>query len=427
MYPLHRAVSRRLSFAIAIVIAIWSALFYFAVMDEVNDEVDDALENYSEILMLRALRGETLPSESIGSNNEYFFREVSAGYAATHDAVRYEDREVYIKEKRETEPARVYTQIYRTHDGRYMELEVSVPTIEKRDLQEAIALWLTLLYVGLMLAVFTLNYIGLHRAMRPLHRLLTWLDHYRLGEKNPPLDNPTKISEFRRLNESATSTLARSELLHAQQRQFLGNASHELQTPLAICQNRIELLLDDEGLSEEQMGELLKIRRTLADLSRLNRSLLLLCKIEGGSFTERKPIAFADLLDHLLPDFRSAYPDTQTVADIDRASAPQPEMDESLAAALLTNLLRNAYVHNRPGGSVRIALKDNSLVVSNTGENDAPLDAEAIFCRFYHTPGRAASTGLGLPIVRAICERYGLRIEYSFEQDLHTFIVMQEN
>ncbi len=426
MYPLHQAVSRRLSLAIAIVIALWSALFYLAVMDEVNDEVDDALENFSEKLMLRALRGETLPSESLGSNNEYFFREVNAEYAATHDCVRYEDRNVYIKEKREMEPARVYTQIYRTHDGRYMELEVSVPTIEKRDLQEAIALWLILLYAGLILAVFTLNYLGLRRAMRPLHRLLTWLDRYRLGEKNEPLDNPTNISEFRRLNESATTTMARSERLHAQQRQFLGNASHEMQTPLAICQNRIELLLDEEGFSETQMGELLKIRRTLADLTRLNRSLLLLCKIEGGAFTERRPIRLVDLLEKILPDFRSAHPDTLTATDIDPKSAPTPEMDESLAAALLTNLLRNAYVHNRPGGSVRIALKNNSLVVSNTGETDAALDAEAIFDRFYHTPGRAASTGLGLPIVRAICEHYGLRIEYTFEQGMHTFTVSME-
>ncbi len=423
MKLLH-AISCRLSFAVAIVMAIWSVLFYMAVMEEVNDETDDALGDYAEVIMLRALRGEPLPDESTGSNNQYFLREVSPEYAAAHTHIRYEDRDVFIMQRREHEPARVLSQIFHTDDGGWMELEVSTPHIEKAELKEAIALWLVILYAGLALAVVALNYFSTHRAMRPLYRLLDWLDNYRLGEKNAPLDNPTRIEEFSRLNKAATSSMERNEKLHEQQRQFIANASHEIQTPLAICQNRLELLLEDEALSEQQMGEIISIRRTLNGLSRLNRSLLLLCKIEGGRFPNPTPVCFGNLLQRLLPDFQELYA-ARSVRTETRHSAEAPcwEMDESLAETLLNNLLKNAYVHNRPGGMVRICLGKHSLTVSNTGETDTPLDGEAIFNRFYHTPGRAASTGLGLPIVKAVCQRYGLKVAYRHEKRMHVFEV----
>lgn len=426
MKLLHVA-SLRLSLLASVVMALWSVLFYMVVMDEVNDETDDTLEDYAEVIMLRALRGEPLPKGSIGTNNQYFLHEVSENYAATQSHVRYEDRKVYIHEKQETEPARVFSQIYRTDDGRWMELEVSTPNIDKEDLKVAILLWLVVLYVSLIVVFFILNYWGMRRCMKPLYKLLQWLDNYRLGATNAPLDNNTVISEFRRLNEVVTRSTRRSEELHEQQRQFIGNASHEIQTPLAICQNRLEMMLDDDTLTEAQMGELLKVRHTLDHLSRLNRSLLLLCKIEGGQFLNHAPVDFAELLRRTLPDYEDFYGARQITTETRcEASAPRWEMDESLGSVLLTNLLKNAYVHNRPGGRVSIVMAEGRLSVANTGTTDEPLDEVAIFSRFYHTPGKSASTGLGLPIVRAICQRYGLQVSYRCEAGLHVFEVTAE-
>lgn len=423
MKLLH-VVTLRLSLLAAVIMALWSVLFYMVVMDEVNDETDDTLEDYAEVIMLRALRGEPLPGESSGSNNQYFLREVSPEYAATQVHVRYADRAVYIKEKRETEPARVFSQIYQTDDGRWMELEVSTPNIDKQDLKVSILLWLVVLYVSLLIVFFILNYWGMRRSTRPLYRLLNWLDHYRLGGTNAPLNNPTNISEFRQLNEVVIRSTHRNEELHQQQRQFIGNASHEMQTPLAICQNRLEYLLEDDTLTEAQMGEILKVRRTLDQLSRLNQSLLLLCKIEGGQFPNQSPIDFVQLLHRVLPDYEELYGTRQIRTETQCAdSAPCWQMDENLASVLLTNLIKNAYTHNRPGGTVRITLAAGRLRVANTGAEDVALDEQAIFSRFYHTPGKSTSTGLGLPIVRAICQRYNLRVDYHFEGGMHTFEV----
>lgn len=300
-------ISLRLSVIAAAVLAFWSVFFYFAIIDEINDEVDDSLENYAELIIMRSLAGEPLPTETSGSNNQYYLRDVSPEYAATHPHVRYEDRTVYIKEKREYEPARVISYIFRTDEGGFREVEVSVPSIEKTDLIEAIFYWLLFLYIAILLGFVLLNRIALKRCMRPLDILLKWLDDYRLGGTNLELNNPTSVTEFRKLNDSVARLMTRNEQQYEQQKLFIGNASHEMQTPLAICQNRIEMLLDDERLNEEQMGELLKIRNTLGALSKLNKSLLLLCKIENGQFSDVEPVDMDAVAEELMEEYKEVY------------------------------------------------------------------------------------------------------------------------
>ena len=99
--------------------------------------------------------------------------------------------------------------------------------------------------------------------MRPLYVLLHWLDGYQTGKRNKPLSNDTQITEFRKLNEAAIRYVERTEQMFEQQKQFIGNAAHEIQTPLAICRNRLEMLMEDDSLSEKQLEELMKTHQTL--------------------------------------------------------------------------------------------------------------------------------------------------------------------
>ncbi len=155
-------------------------------------------------------------------------------------------------------------------------------------MQEAILWWIVYLYLFLLLTILLVNVLVLHRTLRPLYALLRWFDSYTVGGKNAPLVNDTKVVEFRRLNEAANRYAERAESLFERQKQFIGNASHEMQTPLAICRNRLEMLVDDgSALTEAQLGEILKVQGTLDYLVRLNRSLLLLSKIENGQFPRR--------------------------------------------------------------------------------------------------------------------------------------------
>jgi len=415
----------RISLALIVVLTVWAGFFYMAVVEEVNDEVDDTLEDYSEGLIIRALSGEDMPTASNGSNNQYYLYEVSESYAASHPQITYRDEMVFITEKSETEPARVLITIFRTEDERYMELVVYTPTIEKLDLLRAILGWIIFLYVLLLLIILSINIWVFRKNMKPLYVLLKWLDTSQLGKKNEPLENTTKITEFRKLNAATMAFAERGEKLFEQQKTFIGNASHEMQTPLAICRNRLEMLMEDETLTEHQLNELIKTHQTLENLTRMNRSLLLLCKIENGQFADTRSVCLNDILTHYLDDYKEVYAYRNITVTVTTDSSFCVEMNDSLVSVLVTNLLKNSFVHNIDGGFIYIKITANTFEISNTGEK--PLDRERIFERFYQGQKKEGSTGLGLALVDSICKANHLKIDYTYVENRHIFTISKQN
>lgn len=415
----------RISLALIVVLTVWAGFFYMAVVEEVNDEVDDTLEDYSEGLIIRALSGEDMPTASNGSNNQYYLYEVSESYAASHPQITYRDEMVFITEKSETEPARVLITIFRTEDERYMELVVYTPTIEKLDLLRAILGWIIFLYVLLLLIILSINIWVFRKNMKPLYVLLKWLDTSQLGKKNEPLENTTKITEFRKLNAATMAFAERGEKLFEQQKTFIGNASHEMQTPLAICRNRLEMLMEDETLTEHQLNELIKTHQTLENLTRMNRSLLLLCKIENGQFVDTRSVCLNDILAHYLDDYKEVYAYRNITVTVTTDSSFCVEMNDSLVSVLVTNLLKNSFVHNIDGGFIYIKITANTFEISNTGEK--PLDRERIFERFYQGQKKEGSTGLGLALVDFICKANHLKIDYTYVENRHIFTISKQN
>lgn len=415
----------RISLALIVVLTVWAGFFYMAVVEEVNDEVDDTLEDYSEGLIIRALSGEDMPTASNGSNNQYYLYEVSESYAASHPQITYRDEMVFITEKSETEPARVLITIFRTEDERYMELVVYTPTIEKLDLLRAILGWIIFLYVLLLLIILSINIWVFRKNMKSLYVLLKWLDTSQLGKKNEPLENTTKITEFRKLNAATMAFAERGEKLFEQQKTFIGNASHEMQTPLAICRNRLEMLMEDETLTEHQLNELIKTHQTLENLTRMNRSLLLLCKIENGQFADTRSVCLNDILAHYLDDYKEVYAYRNITVTVTTDSSFCVEMNDSLVCVLVTNLLKNSFVHNIDGGFIYIKITANTFEISNTGEK--PLDRERIFERFYQGQKKEGSTGLGLALVDSICKANHLKIDYTYVENRHIFTISKQN
>lgn len=412
----------RLSMGVIVVLTAWAALFYVAMVDEINDEVDDTLEGYSDLIITRSLAGKELPSKDIGSNNQYYLREVDNAYAVSRNQISYTDSMVYIAEKNETEPARILTTIFRNEAGQYFELVVSIPTIEKKDLIEAIFYLVLTLYVALLLAIILINVWVFRKSMKPLYVLLRWLEDNRLGRKRTELRNPTNVTEFCQLNDAVNAYASHSEEVFEQQKQFIGNASHETQTPLAICRNRIELLMEDESLKEEQIDELAKTLQTLEHVTRLNKSLLLLSKIDNNQFGEETHVVMNDVLKHFLEDYKDVYEYRNIDVDMTEEGQFEVDMNEMLATMLVTNLLKNAFVHNADGGKIKMSFSSNAMEFSNTGD-DAPLDPQRIFERFYQGKKREGSTGLGLAIAHSICQQSSLQIKYEYRDGMHCFRV----
>ena len=407
---------------IVVVLSGWAVCFYFAIVDEINDEIDDSLEDYSELIIIRSLAGKELPSSDSGSNNQYFLREVSEAYVRTRERIRYQDTMVYIAEKKETEPARILTTIFRNDAGQYYELSVSTPTIEKQDLRESIFYLLIGLFVILLVTILIINIWVFYRSMKPFYVLLHWLGDYRLGQTHKPLYNPTHTSEFQKLNDTVIRFAQHSEEVFQQQKQFIGNASHEIQTPLAVCRNRLEILMEDETLTEQQLGEIIKTYETLEYVSKLNKSLLLLSKIDNYQYSETSQVCLNDILHSLIPDFEEVYAFKEVSLSLEENARLCADMNEVLATVLMTNLLKNAFVHNVEDGSIRITINKESICFSNTGTL-VPLDEKRIFERFYQGNKKEGSTGLGLAIANAVCRQFKLELKYVFKDGMHQFWV----
>ena len=411
-----------ISWVLSLLVALWAALFYVALVDEINDETDDALENRAEAIIRQVLVGREVVSTASG-NEGYFLTEVGEEYARRRSHESYTDEEIYIPERDDEEPARVLRTIFRDRDGRWFELTVMTPTFEKDELREAILWWIVWLYFFLLLTILAVNVLVLHRTLRPLRALLRWLDAYTVGAKNPPLACDTDIKEFCRLNEAANRYAVRAEELFERQKQFIGNASHEMQTPLAVCRNRLEMLVDDgSALSETQLGEIAKVQRTLDYLVRLNRSLLLLSKIDNGQFPETEEVDFNLLTARTAEDLSEIYASRGMRLTLRDEARLRVRMNPSLAASLVGNLLKNAYVHGDAGGEIVVTLDGRSFSVANSGAA-GPLDAAHVFDRFYQGAKKEGSTGLGLSIVDAVCRAGGFRVGYLYAEGMHRFTV----
>ena len=379
-----------LAWVLSLLLAAWAVLFYFALTDRIDRETDDSLEARAETAIKQFLSGRALPDSGSG-NDGCLLRSIPDEYAAVRPQEVYTDERIYIPERDAREPARVLRMLFRDGGGGWHELTVMAPAIEKNELTRA---------------------------------LLRWLDDYTVGKPNPPLADDTAVAEFRRLNDAARRYAARAESLFERQKQFIGNASHEMQTPLAVCRNRLEMLVDDaRTLTGEQLAEIAKVQRMLGHLVRLNRSLLLLSKIENGQFPETGPVDVNALVRRTAGELEEIYAYRGMRCTVSDRGRLVVRMNPSLAESVVGNLLKNAFVHGDVPGEVAVEIAPDALRISNGGAA-GPLDAGHIFDRFYQGTKKEGSTGLGLAIVDAVCRLYGLRAEYAYAAGRHCFSIL---
>ncbi len=416
MKLIHK-ITLRLASVIMPVLLIWAIAFYFTMVHQVNDETDDSLDDYAEMIARRVVNGEELPTPGDGSNNTYSI-ELLPATEHYDDSKTYEDREVYLHWKQEDEPARVMTKIFHDTDGTAYKLVVSTPTFERDDIIRALLIHIATIYAVLLCIILVVTVLVFKISMKPLYSLLKWLDGYRPGGGMEGFPNEETVVEFRKLTQAARETIERAETHLERQKQFIGNASHELQTPLAVLGNRIEWMMDNTALTEEQFGELSKMRQSIHRLVRLNRTLLLLSKIDNGHFLDKADVDIVPIIENELEVYNEIFADKGITCNVKMPQRFVVQMDEMLATTMVTNLIKNAFVHSMGGGVVEITLSRGELTVSNKG--DEALDKSRLFDRFY-TSGKTGSTGLGLALVKSIAGSYGFGLEYDFKENRHRF------
>ena len=207
----------------------------------------------------------------------------------------------------------------------------------------------------------------------------------------------------------------RNEEMYSQQKQFIENASHELQTPLAICRNKLELLAERSDCTEGQLEEIEDIHRNLGRIVKLNKSLLLLSRIENGQFHETKNVELNPVIKELVENFQEIYAHKNLHVEIEENATCNVRMNESLANILVTNLLKNAMIHTPNEGSITIRVQSTGITFTNSTDGKA-LDPSRLFTRFYQADNKKSdSTGLGLAIIQSIVHLYHFHITYSFD------------
>ena len=234
------------------------------------------------------------------------------------------------------------------------------------------------------------------------------------------------VNEFNDLNTSLEELTGRSHEAYTSQKEFTENASHEMQSPLAVFQSKLELLMQTAPLNEEQAQLIGDLADASQRMTRLNKSLVLLTKIDNNQFADTENVS----VNNVLKSFIQQYQPQSTEKQIRFSTAFENEIilkaNKALIEILIGNLLGNAIRHNYFNGSINLFIKENTLIIQNTG-NAVALNSQKIFQRFQKDSTDSNSTGLGLEIVKKICGIYNCNISYLFADNLHCFTVQFNN
>jgi len=224
--------------------------------------------------------------------------------------------------------------------------------------------------------------------------------------------------EFERLNRVVNELTDKLKSDYLLQKEFTENASHEIQTPLSIALLNLEEILQHD-LKEETFQKAATVISALRRLSGLNQSLILISKIENKQFGSEKSVSLKEIVTRKLDEFSVLLETKALEIKFQIEQDFQIKLNEQLAELLISNLLSNAINHNIKGGRISILMHSASLRICNTGEDNS-LTNETIFNRF--VTGNPKSYGLGLAIVRKICETNNLEINY-YKDELHCFVL----
>ena len=393
-----------------LLLSLWAVLFYFEMLDEIYDSLDDGLENQKMLVIQKVMENPELRGKSFQENNfriEEIPRRQALGFT---DA--YRDTLLFMQNERDYEPARLLESVFEM-EGKYYSLMVVTSMVEEDDLVKELFFSLLWLYCGLILSIVLLNSLLHRKIWKPFYKLLSQLGNFSLEKDTPVRTVPSRIVEFQLLNTQIEKLLRRSVDTYNSQKEFIENTSHELQTPLAISINKLELLVENNHFTEPQLEELGSVIDNLERLTRFNRSLLLLSKIGNQQFPELEIINFNQLVRELATEFQDLAEHRNLGLEIKEGPSLQHRMNRDLATILVSNLLKNALLHGTTGSKVEVEFLQDRLQISNSGVDQA-LDPESLSARFRKTGINNRSNGLGLSIAKAIADRFGLDLSYAY-------------
>jgi signal transduction histidine kinase len=331
----------------------------------------------------------------------------------------FSDTLIFDKAENELADNRMITSIIKTGNSFY-QIKIWRSTLEYEELIEGIFyLLVTILFFLFLISMF-INFWISKTLWKPFYSTIENLKKFRASDNEVPNFEKTTVNEFSVLNNSLSQMMDKMIVDYNSQKKFTENASHEIQTPLAVIKTKIDLLIQSENLKENEMKLIGSIDDACSRLIRLNKSLLLLTKIENRQFKTTEKVSIEKMIDQSLVLFEEHIKANNITVNKTVEDNFFINMNVDLCSVLINNLIQNAIRHNNENGSISILIKDNSLSIHNTGKEE-PLNSALLFKRFQKDSTSHLSIGLGLAIANEIAEVSGLSLTYKFVSRTHCF------
>jgi signal transduction histidine kinase len=223
------------------------------------------------------------------------------------------------------------------------------------------------------------------------------------------------------LNDAINGMMGQIQDAFRKEKEFIGNVSHELLTPVSILQNRLENLLADPAVPDDVLVKLVESQKTLHRLKSIIQALLLISRIENEQYLKNEKVD----LQLLLADVREEISDRAEAKEITLAVQVQEDLvlrqaNYSLLFTMLFNVVNNAIKYTKPGGSITVSSsrtdKGYELTVADTGTGIAEEQLPKIFNRFKRNHAAdGESYGLGLAIVNTVAKFHNIKLQVRSE------------
>jgi signal transduction histidine kinase len=403
----------------ALLFIISTPLFYWAIYSLVVKQMDEMLLEHKRDFVKAApfIHTEYELRQHEQLNKEFNLTLVPPGNI-TIDSLYTE--KVFDSISSELHPYRTYRTAVQLHGEEY-ELKISESMVSNKDLVVAIVLIQCILLTLLFTTLVIINRQLSSTIWSPFYKIVDQLKNYRIDKDNFITLPKSSTHEFRDLSHAIDQLIEKNKNTYLSQKEFTENASHEIQTPLAILNSKIDLLMQTE-LTEYQAELIGSIQNSSQRISKLNRSLLLLAKIDNQQFAERESVDFTKIADGLINQLKEVIEQHDLNIQFQQHDLVIVNANEILIEILVSNLLTNALRYAPHHSKINVSITQEKFYIENDGQ--AFKNPSSIFNRFSKEDQSTFGTGLGLALVKQICLELTYSVEYTYADDKHRFSVL---
>nr|WP_067055830.1 HAMP domain-containing sensor histidine kinase [Mucilaginibacter sp. L294] len=405
----------RVNIAVTVVIMLVTGIIYYYTISHIlTNQIDKDLVLEENEIFSYVNKNHRLPDVYESNHQQIVF----APLGDKNTARRFLDTTYHDSDQKDLEAGRALISSVNISGQNYRIL-VTQSKVETEDLIQIIFLITIGVIVSLLVILIVLNRVILKSIWKPFYKVLFQLKEFSLAGHATINSTPSNIDEFTELDQAVISMAHRVKSDYQNLKAFTENASHELMTPISVINSKLDTLVQTDEFTDRQSKLLNDIYGTVTRLTRLNKSMLLLAKIENGLIQDNQDVDIKEVIEECLYQHEEMIHqlNIKLVTDL---RDKHLQANKSLVEILLNNLLSNAIRHNHQDGELSVYLDSEKLTISNTGEGS--FDFQQVLKRFHKSDG-SEGIGLGLTLCKQICDNYGFKLHYLHNSQTHTFSV----